>query len=157
MTEAGVVAIAVALIAAVGGAAKTILDAILARPKTDPVRQTDVDTVSAHESSQMTLALAKSLEAEVERHRRDLQAERDAREREGIEHRAALAAERAAREATDARVQQLQDARAQDMQRIAVLRRGLGALVAAWRDLHERWDELRALPTPPPIPTFEQD
>lgn len=157
MTEPGVVAIAVALIAAVGGAVKTILDAILARPKSDPVRQNDVDTVSAHESSRMTLALARSLESEVERHRQDLQNERTAREREGIAHRAELAAEREAREATDAKVRRLQEAREQDTQRIAMLRRGLDALVAAWRDLHERWDELRALPTPPPIPNYEQD
>lgn len=157
MTEAGIVAIVVALIGAVGAAAKTILDSVLSRSRAEPIRQDDVVTAAAHESSRLALALAKSLETELERNRKDLQAERAAREQDNARHRAELATERAARESTDEKVQRLQEQRAQDTQRIASLRRALDALVAAWRDLHERWDELRALPTPPPMPTFDSD
>lgn len=131
MSEEGIVAIVVALLA--GGGLWTFL-ATLVPKKEPPIKKADAETVAAHTSQQMTLELLHDVQKEL----------RETRENADREYRARLCLE--------SKVQGLQADREADRQELGLLRQALEVLIGGWRDIQERWEELRHRAEPPALP-----
>lgn len=133
MSEDSIVAIVVALLA--GGGLWTFMAALIPK-KEAPIKKADAETVAAHTSQQMTLELLHDVQKEL----------RETRENADREYRARLSLE--------SKVQGLQANLEADRQELGLLRQAVEVLVGGWRDIQERWEELRRRPDPPALPHF---
>ncbi|MDO4920107.1 hypothetical protein, partial [Kocuria sp.] len=114
MSEDSIVAIVVALLA--GGGLWPFLSALL--PKKDPpIQKSDAETVAAHTSQQMTLALLNEVQEEL----------RQTRSNADKEFKARLRLER--------QVQELQVDREEDRRELGLLRQAVEVLVGWGRDI----------------------
>ena len=133
MSEDAIVNIVIAVLGS--GGLWALLQAVL--PKREPpIQKADAETVSAHSSQQMTMALLHTMQEELAAAREDWRQEREAREH------------------LEDEVRDLQRDRAEDRQDIGLLWQAVEVLVGGWHEIQERWDVLRHKPSPPPLPRF---
>ena len=123
MSEAGLVAILVALITTVGGA----LMSLIKPRKTEPITQKDAVMATATPAEQLSVAMIEAMQRE-------------------------LAVERAARQRVEAKVEDLTRAHEEDAEHISTLRYALQVCITWAEDLRTRWATVRLQETPPPMP-----
>lgn len=128
MSEAGLVAILVALITAVGS-----VSVGLVKPrKAEPITQKDAVMATATPAEQLSVAMIEAMQRELE-------------------------VERAARKRVEVTVEKLQRAREEDAEHISTLRYALEVCITWAEDLRARWATVRLEETPPPMPKTTRD